>query len=107
MTKRINTETEGPVTRPAASSWYNRPWTCILRYPNKTVAADIAYCAKAAAQNDMVGYDQAERATFWDALAQAPGYDPAKITTPCESDYTCGVATCVKAAGYRTYVSYP
>lgn len=81
--------------------WYNRPWTCVLRFPDKTVAADIAYCARAAAENDHCGYDQNERATFWSALAKAPGYDPAKITEDCESDCTCGVATCVKAAGLR------
>ena len=81
--------------------WYSRPWTAVLRYPNKVVAADIAYCARAAAENDMVGYDQSERDSFWHALAQTPGYDPAKITIPCEDDCTCGVATCVKAAGLR------
>ena len=85
----------------AVIPWYNRPWTCVLRYPNKIVAADIAYCARAAAENDMVGYDQNERATFWEALARTPGYDPAKITIPCEDDCTAGVATCVKAAGLR------
>lgn len=88
-------------TEYAVIPWYNRPWTCVLRYPNKTVAADIAYCARAAAENDMIGYDQNQRATFWEALASVPNYDPAKITTPCESDCTCGVATCVKAAGLR------
>lgn len=81
--------------------WYNRPWTCVLRWPDKRVAEDIAYCAGAAADNDMIGYDQSQRATFWDALAGAMNYDPAKITTTCESDCTCGVATCVKAAGLR------
>ena len=85
----------------AVIPWYSRPWTCVLRWPDKTVAADIAYCARAAAENNCIGYDQAQRATFWTALSQVPGYDPAKITTPCESDCTCGVATCVKAAGMR------
>ena len=88
-------------TEYAVIPWYNRPWTCVLRYPNKTVAADIAYCMKAAAENNKIGYDQNERATFWQALASTPNYDPAKITTPCEQDCTCGVATCVKAAGLR------
>ena len=88
-------------TEYAVIPWYNRPWTCVLRYPNKTVAADIAYCARAAAENDKIGYDQNQRDTFWRALASVPNYGPAKITTPCESDCTCGVATCVKAAGLR------
>ena len=85
----------------AVIPWYSRPWTAALRYPNKVVAADIAYCARAAAENPNVGYDQSQRDSYWHALASVPNYDPAKITTPCESDCTCGVATCVKAAGLR------
>ena len=52
---------------------------------------------------DQTGTEYAviQRDTFWRALASVPNYDPAKVTTPCESDCTCGVATCVKAAGLR------
>lgn len=85
----------------AVIPWYNRPWTCVLRYPDQRVAAEIAYCARAAAENKLIGYDQNQRDTFWKALCSVPNYDPAKVTTPCESDCTCGVATCVKAAGLR------
>lgn len=81
--------------------WYNRPWSCILRYPDQEVAADIAYCAGAAADNDNCGYDQAQRDTFWLALSNVENYDPAKIKVPCESDCSCGAASCVKAAGLR------
>lgn len=81
--------------------WYSRPWTCVLRHPDQRIAKDIAYCARAAAENDRIGYDQGERTTFWRALCEVPNYDPAKITRACESDCTCGVATCVKAAGLR------
>lgn len=88
-------------TEYAVINWYSRPWSCLLRYPKKNVAADIAYCARAAAENDKIGYDQNQRDTFWKALCGVPNYDPAKITTACESDCTCGVATCVKAAGLR------
>lgn len=85
----------------AVIPWYNRPWTCVLRWHGQAVQKDIAYLARAAAENPLIGYDQGERATFWDALSRVPNYDPAKIDRPCESDCTCGVATIVKAAGLR------
>lgn len=85
----------------AVIPWYNRPWSVVLRYPDQRVAKDIAYLAKAAAENDHIGYDQNQRSTFWKALSHATGYDTAKVTEDCESDCTCGVATIVKAAGLR------
>lgn len=89
----------------AVIPWYNRPWTCILRYPDKAVAADIAYLARRGAENPAIGYDQSQRATFWTQLSKIPDYDPGQISVPCESDCTCGVATVVKAAGLRMGVS--
>ena len=89
----------------AIINWYNRPWTCVLRYPSKRVAKDLAYLARAAALNDAIGYDQGERVTFWAALSEAANYDTAKITKPCEADCTSGVATLVKAAGLRQGVA--
>lgn len=81
--------------------WYNRPWTVVLRHPNAKIANDIAYVAAAAARNDMIGYDQNQRTSFWSELSKVPNYDPAKIATPCEADCSSSVATCVKAAGLR------
>ena len=60
----------------------------------------IAQMAKAAANNNMVGYDQSQRYTFWEHL-KASNYDPAKITVKCEADCSSGVAAIVKGAGYR------
>ncbi len=34
----------------AVIPWYSRPWTAVLRYPNKVVAADI--CFRGARQRD-------------------------------------------------------
>lgn len=84
----------------AVIKWYNRPWKCILRHPDAKVRKIIAEMAKAAAQNNKIGYDQNERYTFWQCL-KASGYDPAKITVACEADCSSGVAAIVKAAGYR------
>ena len=80
-------------------TWYNRPWLCILRHPDKNVRAEIAKLAIAAAENDNIGYDQGERTTFWEHLKKA-AYDPAKITTPCEADCSAGVSAIIKAVGY-------
>ncbi len=80
--------------------WYNRPWNYVLRHPDQRVRDDLAYLARAAAQNDNIGYDQGQRTTYWTQLA-AVGYDPAKITVKCEADCSSGVAANVKAAGYR------
>ena len=80
-------------------AWYNRPWTVVLRYPNQRVALEIAKLGIAAALNNLIGYDQNQRTTYWKQL-QAAGYDPSKITVACEEDCTAGVSANVKAAGY-------
>lgn len=80
-------------------AWYNRPWSCVLRYPDAKVREKIAELGKKAAQNDKIGYDQYERDTYWTQLKKA-GYDPSKITTACEADCSAGVIANVKAVGY-------
>ena len=79
--------------------WYNRPWNCILRHPDPEVRACIADLAIKAAKSNMVGYDQYQRNTYWNEL-QKVGYDPSKITTPCEADCSAGVIANIKAAGH-------
>jgi hypothetical protein len=81
------------------TAWYARPWDLVLRYPVTDVQLKIADLAEKAAKNDMIGYDQGERTTFWQQLA-ANEYDPSKIKVPCESDCSSGVAAIVKATGY-------
>ena len=80
-------------------SWYNRPWDCILRYPDIKVGIKIAELGCAAAENNHIGYDQNERYTYWNCLQKA-GYDPSKITTNCEADCSAGVIANVKAVGF-------
>ena len=81
-------------------NWYNRPWKCVLRHPDVATRKLIAQMAKAAAVNNMVGYCQSHRGTFWTNLADS-NFDPAQITVPCEADCSSGVAAIVKGAGYR------
>ena len=84
----------------AVIKWYNRPWKCVLRHSDAKVRGMVAQMARAAAENDKIGYDQSQRYTFWEHL-KASGYDPAKITVKCEADCSSGVAAIVKAVGYR------
>lgn len=88
----------------AVIPWYNRPWNVVLRFEDPFVAQEISDLARAAAENDNVGYCQGHRGTFWDEL-KAAGYDPAKITNKCEADCSSGAAAIVKAAGYRLGLS--
>lgn len=81
-------------------SWYNRPWNVVLRFENQQVAQMIADIARAAAKNNLIGYDQNQRTTYWQHL-KASNYDPAQITIACEADCSSGVAANVKAVGYR------
>lgn len=79
--------------------WYDRPWNCVLRHPDAAVRACIAELASKAADNDLIGYDQYQRTTYWDELQKA-GFDPGKIRTACEADCSAGVIANVRAAGY-------
>ena len=80
-------------------SWYDRPWSCVLRYLDQKVALKIAQLAIDAALNDKVGYDQSQNRTYLSQL-KAVGWEPSKITVACEADCSAGVCANVTAAGY-------
>lgn len=88
----------------AIINWYNRPWNVILRHPDAKVRGEIALLAEMAAKNDLIGYDQGQRITYWNELV-ASNYDPSKIKKACEADCSSGVLANVKAAGYRLNIS--
>ena len=79
--------------------WYNRPWTCVLRYPDQKVALKIAQLAIDAALNDHIGYDQSQNRTYL-AQLKTVGWEPSRITVNCEADCSAGVCANVTAAGY-------
>lgn len=79
--------------------WYNRPWNCVLRHPLAEVRACLATLAVKAAENDNIGYDQYNRDSYGNALADA-NYDPSKITKKVESDCSKGVIDNARATGY-------
>lgn len=68
-------------------------------YANADVRRVIADLAVEAAANDLVGYDQNQRTTFYQHLA-ASNWHPSQITMPCEADCSAGVAAIVIAAGH-------
>lgn len=78
--------------------WYNGKWDVVLRYPDKEAADRIATLAEEAAKNDLIGYDQWQRQTYWKQL-KAVGYRPQDIKVPCEADCSSGVCANVKAVG--------
>lgn len=80
-------------------SWYDRPWSCVLRYPDQKVALKLAQLAIDAALNDRIGYDQSQNRTYLKQL-KAVGWEPSKITVACEADCSAGVCANVTAAGY-------
>lgn len=80
-------------------SWYSRPWRCVLRHPDSSVQNKIAELARKSAQNNLIGYDQGERYTYWQHL-KASNYDPSQISVACEADCSSGVAAIIKAVGY-------
>lgn len=79
-------------------SWYSRPWTVVLRPPKKA-ASTIARLATDAAKNNMIGYDQDQRTTFYTQLSKV-GWEPKKIKVKCESDCSAGVSAIVIATGH-------
>ena len=80
-------------------AWYSRPWNCVLRHPDAAVRESIAVLAEKAAKNNLIGYDQYQRQTYWYRLQEA-GYDPEKIKTACETDCSAGIIANVKATGW-------
>ena len=79
-------------------SWYNKPWTSVIRPKDSAVAERIAKAMEQACANDKIGYDQNQRTTLY-TKAKAVNWDLSKITTTCECDCSSLVAVCVNAAG--------
>lgn len=79
--------------------WYNRPWTCIIRFEDPGVAEWIARLAEQGCLNDLIGYSQSDRMSFWIELKKA-GYQPKNIKVACNTDCSASTLAIVKAVGY-------
>lgn len=82
--------------------WYKYPggWDAVFRFKNEKYASELAAVAKAAANNNNVGYDQGDRGTYYMALKKA-NWDPSKIGTKCEADCSASTSTNLIAVGNR------
>ena len=81
--------------------WFSSPWDCVLRYPDQALAAEAAELARHAAANDLIGYCQAHRNTFYERLAETGTWDPADISEACEGDCCRDCTTVWQAVGER------
>lgn len=82
----------------ATRSWYNKPWTSVIRPKDSAKAEKIAKAMEQACANNKIGYDQGQRTTLY-TQAKAVNWDLSKIATSCECDCSSLVAVCVNAAG--------
>ena len=79
--------------------WYNKPWTVLLRHPDKQTRERIATIAETLASpptNRLIGYDQKNRNSLHNE-ARKQGYnvlDFIGANVPCETDCSA-FATCV------------
>ena len=80
-------------------AWYSYPWNYIIRWKDRTLGNLFADLSMEAANNNLIGYDQNQRDTFWQHL-EASNYRPSKITIACESDCSAGTIALIKAVGY-------
>ncbi len=71
-------------------SWYNHNWKCVIRFPTN-VREQLALNAEKAAKNNLIGYDQNARLSYYNHL-KASNWDASKITIACEADCSAGVS---------------
>lgn len=79
-------------------SWYNKPWTAVIRPKNSSQAEKIAKAMEQACANNNIGYGQSNRTTLYNA-AKAKNWNISAITTKCNTDCSALVSVCVNAAG--------
>lgn len=79
-------------------SWYNKPWGCVIRFTDSTMANAVARCMEMAAANDKIGYDQNQRNTLL-KLARKYNYDVSRVTEKCETDCSALVSVACMYAG--------
>lgn len=79
--------------------WYAYPWNYVIRWKDQTLGDLCADLAIEAAENQLIGYDQNQRDTFWTHL-KASNYRPSQITIACEADCSSGTIAIIKAVGY-------
>ncbi|MBB3171815.1 endolysin-like domain-containing protein [Parvibacter caecicola] len=84
---------------------YDANWHTLVVWKDAARGIRCANAAKGAVGNRHIGYDMDERNTIL-PLAEAAGWDLAKITTDCECDCSSLASVCAIAAGAEKAVMY-
>lgn len=79
-------------------SWYSKPWNCMIRFKDPTMAEKAAQAMEWAAADDNIGYDQNQRNTLL-AEARKVNFNLSKVRTKCETDCSALVAVACMYAG--------
>lgn len=72
---------------------HDKKWY-VFRARNPAVREDIAVAMENSIANRNIGYDQLQNQTLWNQI-KSKGYDPARATSPCETDCARLVRVCV------------
>ena len=80
-------------------TWYNKPWSHVLRINNEKVRKQFGNNMIDIANNNNIGYDQNQRNSL---LTQAikVGFDFSKIKTKCECDCSSSITVSILGAIY-------
>ena len=81
-------------------TWYDKPFTQVLRIENKEVREQFANNMIDCANNNNVGYDQGGRNTIL-TEAEKVNFDFSKIAKKCESDCSSLATVCILGAIYK------
>ena len=79
-------------------TWYNKPWSYVIRFKDRTRANKVADAMEMAAKNDNIGYDQNQRNTLL-REARKYNYNISKVNVPCETDCSALVSVACIYAG--------
>lgn len=79
-------------------TWYNKPWTYVIRFHDPDMREKVAIAMENAAKNDHIGYDQNQRNSLLNAVRRL-GYDPMNATSDVETDCSALVTVACIYAG--------
>lgn len=79
-------------------SWYNKPWTCVIRFHDPDMREKCARAMEYAAKNDHIGYSQNDRNSLLAAVRKM-GYDPRTVQTDVNTDCSALVTVACIYAG--------
>lgn len=79
-------------------TWYDKPWSCVIRFKDAEKREKIAQLMEKAAANDHIGYDQSRRNTLLN-VARRHNYDVSKVIENCATDCSALVSLACIYAG--------